>query len=382
MKKMLSKALVLLLALSMTLVSMGVWGATVTFEAEGKTVKTLEAVNGEVVMPDQPEAKEGQFIGWSGTLNGETFLLPPGAVLKGVGSDLTITAETLYFETATTASVRIVEGDLGLRFTSTLSVEDYERLLSIVGKESVKLGTYIMPVHYVTHAGGDPENSEAPLKINLENMAKYNVKYLDVPAKKFYTTDAANKTATIAGSVSNVLEKNRSLDFSACGYMKLTYTNGVTKTFYADYIYAETKHNLADQVFDAYHDRHIDYPNLIPDGTYGSYSTHSPYTMAELGLMKKLMDTVAYVIVEYKSPHYEYKSESDRSVHYDSPWLVDEFPDTNHNKNTVEIKPKEGHSIDELKAVCLSNRYRSMKYAAEFVNGTFRFSDNEWVSSK
>ncbi|MBO5755729.1 MAG: hypothetical protein J6W28_02545 [Clostridia bacterium] len=374
MKKTFSKLLVLVLALSLSIGSMAVWGANVTFEAEGRLVQTVEAVGGEVTLPAAPTVMEGQFVGWSGTLNGEKFLLPPGAVLTGVMADLTVTAETFYFVTNTNASVRIKDGDLGLRFTSVLSTEDYDRLIALVGADRLSLGTYIMPDHYLKVSGH---------KFDLAHMAQFGVeKYLDIPAKKFFATDTENKTATIAGSICQLLEKNRSLDFCGCGYMKLTYTNGETKTFYADFVYAETKHNLAEVVFKAYNDRKESYPNLIPyiQGTieHATFSTHSPYTVEQLDLMKALMNTIVYVNYLLKEPHYEYINEP--SAYYVSPWLISENHDSTRGENTVIITPSAGHTIEELKAVCLASRYRSMRHDASYVNGTFRFVEREWTS--
>ena len=374
MKKTFSKLLVLVLALSLSIGSLAVWGATITFEAEGRLVETVDAVDGQVTLPAAPTVMEGQFIGWSGTLNGEKFLLPPGAVLTGVNEDLTVTAETFYFVTNTDASVRIMDGDLGVRFTSVLSTEDYDRLLALVGTDGLRLGTYIVPDHYLKISGH---------KFDLDHMAGYGVeKYLDIPAKKFYATDAENKTATIAGGICEILEKNRSLDFCGCGYLKLTYTNGETKTFYADFVYAETKHNLAELVFKAYNDRKESYPNLIPyiEGQieHAPFSTHSRYTIGELDLMKAMMDTVAYVNYLLKEPHYEYINEP--SSYYTSPWQISENHDSTRGENTVIVTPAPGHSIEELKAVCLTSRYRSMRHDAMYVNGTFRFIEREWTS--
>lgn len=372
MKKNLSKALVLLLACALTFSAIGVWGATITFEAEGRLVETVESVNDQVVLPKEPTVMGGQFVGWSGTLNGEKFLLPAGAVLENVTEDMTVTAETFYFETNTSASIRIYEGDLGLRFTSTLSMEDYDRLVAFAGGDNVKLGTYIVPDQYLKKAGRI---------FDLEHMAKYGVhQYLDVPAKKFYAVDEESKTATIAGSVSNLLEKNRSLDFCACGYLKLTYTNGETETFYADFNYALTKHNLADSVLDAYNDRNENHPNLIiyiEGKQEHGRTSRSPYTVEQLDLMKELMDSVAYIKRVLKSP-WEYVNEE--SDYYVSPWLIDEMPNNATGVNTVIISAAEGHTIDELKAVCLENRYRSMATTdTKYVNKTFRFEDSQYT---
>ncbi|MBO5653235.1 MAG: hypothetical protein J6S44_03370, partial [Clostridia bacterium] len=201
-------------------------------------------------------------------------------------------------------------------------------------------------------------------------------------AMKDVATDTENKTATIAGSICQLLEKNRSLDFCGCGYMKLTYTNGETKTFYADFVYAETKHNLAEVVFKAYNDRKESYPNLIPyiQGTieHATCSTHSPYTVEQLDLMKALMNTIVYVNYLLKEPHYEYINEP--SAYYVSPWLISENHDSTRGENTVIITPSAGHTIEELKAVCLASRYRSMRHDASYVNGTFRFVEREWTS--
>lgn len=369
MKKIFFKALVLMLACLLTFGAVSVWGATVTFEAEGGVVKTLEAENGQVVLPKKPEVKNGQFVGWSGTLNGKTFLLPAGAVLEGVTEDLTVTAETLYFATDTASALRIYEGDLGLRFTSTLSLEDYDRLVALVGKDSVAFGTYIVPDQLLKKAGRI---------FDLEHMAKYGVhQYLDVPAKKFYGVDVENKTATIAGSICNLLEKNRALDFYGCGYMKLTYTNGETATIYADFAYKAIGNSLAIRVFDAYNDRDNSYPNqiiYIEGKVEHGRTSRSPYTVEELDLMKAVMNSVVYVkrILEGT---WDY--ENQEGTYYDSPWVIEE-PQYNNatGVNTVIISPAEGHTIDELKAVCLERRYRSMKTDAEFVNKTFRIMDD------
>ena len=255
MKKIVWNVFVLTLALVLCLGGVTVYGATATFASEDQVVQTLEAVDGKVTLPAEPVAKKGQFIGWCGTLNGEKFILPAGAVLEGVTSDLTVTAATVHFATNEGASLRFDGSDLGVRFTTDISISDYDFLVEHAGAANVSLGTFIVP-HY--HLKNSNRN------FNLEYLASKGYhKYLDIPAPLFYETDEEAGMYTIAGSVKNILDKNRSLDFCGRGYMTVTFTNGEEKLFYAEFTYNKTIVSVYNAIFDAYNDRGETYPNLI-----------------------------------------------------------------------------------------------------------------------
>lgn len=374
MKKLFSKALVLLLAFSLFFCGTGIFAATVTFVAEGKEGLTLNSTDGKVTMPasDSFEIKEGTFVGWYGTLNGNKFLLPPGAVLEGVSESLTVTAATLKFTADKVATLRVDGDDLGVRFTSTIDTSDYERLVTYAGEDGVRMGTYIVPSYYLQNSGK---------KFDVARFMEYGyTKVLDIPTSTFYSVDKKAGTSTIAGSVCKVLDKNLTRDYCGCGYMEITYTNGESKLFYAEFNHIETIYSLTSVIFKAYEDRDGRYAYLIKKGTHGRDATHSNYTMAELDVMKKYLDSIVSINCDNVDPHFEYYTK--KCVYYTSPWVVDEIPNTPKSRcNTVVVTPSEGHTISELKAVAFKGRYQSMTYSdgysTAFVNGTFRFVHNE-----
>ena len=372
MKKVFPKLLVLLLTFSLFLSGVSVFAATVTFVAEETVVKEVTPMGGEVSMPDAPKVKKGMFVGWYGTLNGDKFLLPAGAVLTGVDKNLTVTAATVHYATDAGGTLRIDGDDLGVRFTSTISTADYERLVSYAGADNVSLGTYIIPDYYA---------AQAHKAFDLDYLAAHHFeKYLEIPAEKFYSVDEKAGTSVIAGSVCNVLEENRTLDFCGCGYLKLTYTNGESARFYADFNYNNSVVSLTSVALFAYNDRAPEYPNLIK--VHGNYATHSLYTEKQLDVMKAMLDSV--VSVSYKleidliTGSYTYFN--NQGDYYKSPWIITvEYEDSSWTA-TVIVSPAEGHSIDELKGVAFIGRYLSMSYSGVFTNGTFRFENEEKIT--
>ena len=385
MKKVFPKLLVLLLTFSLLLSGASVFAATVTFVAEEKVVETVTPTDGSVTMPDAPLVKNGMFVGWYGTLNGKKFLLPAGAELADVNKNLTVTAATVYYVTDAKGTLRIKDDDLGLRFTSTISTADYERLVSYAGEKNVSVGTYIIPKFYLTYVDG---------KFDLDVLAKRGYeKYLEIPAETFYSVDKKAGTSVVAGSVCKVLEENRSLDLGGCGYLKLTYTNGESARFYAEFNQSNNVFNLACVAREAYNDRNEKYPNLIRT-EYGSYESHSMYTEKELHTIQAMLDSVVFVSyrIEKDPVTGSYTYFNHMGTHYKSPWIVtvSDYEELGMIA-TVSVAPSEGHSIDELKGVVFGSintksgryegRYLSMTaLEAGFVNGTFRFKNEEGIS--
>lgn len=385
MKKVFSKLLVLLLTFSLLLSGASVFAATVTFVAEEKVVETVTSTGGKVTMPDAPLVKNGMFVGWYGALNGKKFLLPAGAELTGVDKSLTVTAATVYYVTDAKGTLRIKDDDLGLRFTSTIATADYDRLVSYAGEKNLSLGTYIIPRYYLTQSNG---------RFDLDYLAAHHCeKYLEIPAKTFYSVDKKAGTSVIAGSVCKVLEENRSLDLGGCGYLKLTYTNGEEALFYAEFNQSNNVFNLACVAREAYNDRDEKYPILISKD-YGSYESHSMYTEKQLHTIKKMLDSVVFVSyrIERDPVTGSYTYFNHAGTHYKSPWIVTVSDYDDHDTlATVNVAPSEGHSIEELKGVVFGSintkngryegHYLSMYTLGNgFVNGTFRFKNKEGTS--
>ncbi len=165
--------------------------------------------------------------------NGDTVLAP--------GAEMTLTADTTLTPIAITAptlvngvSLKITEAyeDFAMRFTSTLSVADYNALRAL-GK--VTMGTIITPAAYVERAGA--LTKEALGTLNTEN------KYIDVATTG--SLKEADGVYTFAGSVRNFKKANRDVDYAAAFYLTVELADGSTFTVYSAYNHNANR-NLGD----------------------------------------------------------------------------------------------------------------------------------------
>lgn len=337
-----------------------------TYSYGGQTIPCGEktAEGGQVTMPDAPEVLTG-FVGWYAEIDGEAHLLPARGVCTAITGDTVFTAITVDFVTDKGASVRLRDGDVALRFTSSLSIASYDALTAIVGKQSVSFGTYIVPLSYVKK------------EFTLQALAAGGyTQYLDVPAGAFY---AANDThLTVAGSVGHILYDHYTLKYTAIGYMKVKYTDGTEGTVYAAYDRNKNQASVAKTVLLAYEDRSAEptdvnkYAVATPSGT-----SYSRYTTEELALCEDFLDKIALVgfglDANKKYQYFVYKTN-----YYVSPWSVSYVLDAWENA-TITVTAPQGRTVDEIMGIYVDGARFSLKNATVTNDGKLVFERSSYI---
>lgn len=320
------------------------------FKLDDRTLSSVTADNGAVTLPDAPVTASG-FVGWSATVNGQTVFLPAGATCSGIRGEVTFNAVTVAFSTNEESSVRLRDNDVALRFTSDVSKADYERLVALVGGASkVVFGTYIVPAKYVSYAGNI---------FTLEALEKKGIaQYIDVPAYAFY--QETDTTLTVAGSVGKIRKGNYTMEYTGRGYMKVTYTNGETRTLYSDYRYKA--HSITDVVLAAYNDRNESYTNLIVEP---SGSTHSNYTETQLKMCRDFLDKIVMIMHDDQYRFYPYKA-----GYYTSPWKISQSEYDAFERCQIICAPPTGMTVEDAMGIYLDGKIYRLAWT-RVENGRF-----------
>lgn len=140
----------------------------------------------------------------------------------------------LYVDTLDGAAVRLNADSTGLRWQTATDKAQYDAVTALEGV-SVSYGTLIAPEEYVALAG---EFTAEALENALAGSVK-GTKYLDVKAGEFYKN--TDSEYIFAGSLSNIIAYNYSRQFSAVGYVAVTYPDSTVKTFYSTFTDAQTR---------------------------------------------------------------------------------------------------------------------------------------------
>lgn len=367
MKKRGHSLIALLLALIFTLLVVPVSAEPIddgmdmaNFFYNGKNVASAaRIIEGEVMLPKAPKTIAG-FCGWYANVDGTKLFYPAGATVTGLSGDVDFEAVTVSFITNPGAQLRFYEGNVGLRFTSTILTADYEALVDVIGgADKIVFGTYIVPERYVTETKGT---------FTLEALAKkYRTRHVDVVAGGFYSTDET--TSTIAGSIYGFLKGNYTLSYTAVGYMKLTYSNGEVGTVYAQYNQTKNSCNLLGTVLEEHDDRDESYPNLVVEALG---STHSKYTLEELDVMSAFLDEV--IMVKFDTNYRYFALSTD---YYTSPWIIT-FSSDENEINYIYAQPPEGKSLNDAKGIYLDGLSISLKRAV-ISDGKLMFEHDSYV---
>ena len=132
------------------------------------------------------------------------------------------------------------------------------------------------------------------------------------------------------------------------------YTDGTVGTIYAQYNQTKNSCNLLGTVLNAYNDRDEDYPNLVVEDIG---STHSPYTHAELAVMRTFLDRVVMVKHDASYNYFPYSSD-----YYTSPWIITAAQDMNE-MNYIYATPPEGKTVMDAMGIYLDGISISLKRA-------------------
>lgn len=336
--------------------------------ADNASVDAIQVTlpQGSTVLPQAPDLiGDRVFCGWRvGDL-----LLPAGASYTAT-DEIVITSVSVKMATGANASVRLQDGDVGLRFTSFIAYQDHAALVRLVGAEHVQYGTYITTDTCLKKASA----------FTAEAMDAAGCPYLDVSAPNFYQTKDTD--LIWAGSVAHILPGNYTRNYAARGYMILTYSDGSTARVLCPFSMGKQVQNIYSTVFAAYEDRQFLYPHLVIDEK--GHSSHSNYTLAELGQMADFLDKAVSVKFRNKTAA-EKKIDPSDCLHYyaqcgsyyKSPWLVAYQQDKNSQLVTITVTAPEGHSLSEVKGVAIGGSYKSYAEITQ-TEDTFVFTFEEY----
>lgn len=223
--------------------------ATATYPVSGSNTATSFQYSSDVALPTENKL----------TFDGNTYFFASGATTKAPGTALvdgktviawtdgektyapgasitvdkdidlepvTITAP----QTATDVDFKFAEqeADLAMRFTSSMSIEDYAKLAEL---GDVKLGMLITPAAYVAKAGSFTKEA-------LDALKATNGGYVDIAIDGYYkkTTTDYIFAGSLKGFSAKTLAKNP--DFAAVLYATVTTDAGDVFTVYGDFNFA------------------------------------------------------------------------------------------------------------------------------------------------
>lgn len=188
---------------------------------------TLDGVAFQVpattTLPDVMAVAGGTAIAWTDGTN--TYAAGSAITLTG---DVALTPVTINAPaTAATVDFKLTaeEADLAMRFTASLSLEDYAKLADL---GSVKLGMLITPAKYVSKAGSFTKEA-------LDDIDAKNGAYVDIAIDGYYEVTATDYifAGSLKGFSAATLAKNP--DFAAVLYATVTTEGGDVFTVYGDY---------------------------------------------------------------------------------------------------------------------------------------------------
>lgn len=242
-------------------------------------------------LPSAPISERDGLLGWAGVLNGQKTAFYDGQTVEFKAGDIGYFEPVSVNMTQVAApGVRFDEGSTGLRFLTSVSLNDYATASELVSGTGVKVtfGTLIVPQQYVIEMGG---------VLTHESLAAADMLHLDIPCNvsggsDWYKRDDANGLGYIAGSIASIKLKNYAKAFTAAGYAKITYPDGTVAYSYAEGAgkNAATVYNVA---YNAMHDRSAEY-----SGVYqyrDAYGTYTPYTTEQLELLEGFLDPVVNI---------------------------------------------------------------------------------------
>ena len=280
----LSVILLLILCLTVLIVCGGCASKTyITFgEAGVLTAQVETTIEGTVRVPIPAGADAAQCIGWRAKSGEDTLFLPIGSTYTyGAGEVKDFTPVYIRFTTNKTATPILTETDVGICFTAAINKADWE-LLSTVSQSTTR-GMLILPkaealtLGTITHA-------------TLQEAGKTAV---DIPSTTWLTT---SKDLAYGATLTDIPTFLRTTDYTAVGYIKITYTDQSETYIYADY---ESNTQPAASLMALANAALIDLSETKTD-TYQHPvdEQFSPYTDAERATLQALTKFPVYLVVD------------------------------------------------------------------------------------
>lgn len=194
---------------------------TVTVQDKNMIVASSDVTaDGSFTLPTADPHSKAQLVGWK---DAEGKLYKPGAAVSGITKNMTFEAVTVDFQTLAGAQVRFKD-PTGLRFLSQVKKADYDAL----GAAATATGTLILPTDLL----GTGELTLEALKDKTEGKD-----YLNVTNDGWLNAETAEADGayTFSGAIVGIKKGNYNRNFSAVGYLTVTYADGTTANFYGGY---------------------------------------------------------------------------------------------------------------------------------------------------
>ena len=194
---------------------------TVTVQDKNMIVASSDVTaDGNFTLPAADPHSKAQLVGWK---DEEGKLYKPGTAVSGITKNMTFEAVTVDFKTLAGAQVRFKD-PTGLRFLSQVKKADYDAL----GAAATATGTLILPTDLL----GTGELTLEALKDKTEGKD-----YLNVTNDGWLNAETAETDGayTFSGAIVGIKKGNYNRNFSAVGYLTVTYADGTTANFYGGY---------------------------------------------------------------------------------------------------------------------------------------------------
>ena len=194
---------------------------TVTVQDKNMIVASSDVTaDGNFTLPTADPHSKAQLVGWK---DAEGKLYKPGTAVSGITKNMTFEAVTVDFQTLAGAQVRFKD-PTGLRFLSQVKKADYDAL----GAAATATGTLILPTDLL----GTGDLTLEALKDKTEGKD-----YLNVTNDGWLNAETAETDGvyTFSGAIVGIKKGNYNRNFSAVGYLTVTYADGTTANFYGGY---------------------------------------------------------------------------------------------------------------------------------------------------
>lgn len=184
-----------------------------------ETTKYKVSIDGE-----EKQCKEGEVISVPTEGQGyydvtEKVAYAPGTVLP-VNKNMTLKSIKLNVTMTPGASIRLA-APTGLRFQTTVKSENGIAADEILNSKTVTTGTLITTLASYEHNGN-----------TLTRDSKYT--FLDIANDGWFNDGTKTETGKFCGSIIKIKKENYGRKFIAVGYATINYSNGDSKTVYAN----------------------------------------------------------------------------------------------------------------------------------------------------
>lgn len=193
-------------------------GPYLTFSENGvPTLRQSTKETGSVTLPAPAGMHTAFCIGWQTTTENGAIFLPVGATYQYEAEEsLTFAPVYLHFTTKTEATVNV--NAAGLIFTTSFQQGEWRALQAL--DSTAAFGTLILPVADVAVLDG---------VLTHDALAENEKTATDATAVFDESTD------TFSGTLSSIEAQHLTTKYTAVGYAKITYTDGITRYAYANY---------------------------------------------------------------------------------------------------------------------------------------------------